>query len=389
LKLDKNISDLLYQYDCVIVPELGGFVSNYHPASLDGNSSIFSPPRKAISFNSYLKNNDGLLAKYIAEKESLSFEEVNEQLKRTVEEYFTKLNNGDRVVFDKVGILYMDKSKKIQFSPELANNYLLESFGLRRVYAHADQKVKTVVKEPIRIIKKEQPVKVENIVVPIAPPTEVVELKTKDAPIEELDDDMKRRIWRSAAVIIPFALLMGYFLKDPSEGSNQHLSNLNPFKDSIAHTYQKRSEVFNVPVTKMESDFPDLFELPEDKKTIYFSLTDNEEDKIPVSLIEKTKTLPRVSEKVASTALNIEKYMAPTAIKSRKYHVIAGCFGEQKNAQKKVRRIRKKGFDAFIIDKRKGLYRVVYGSFSTKNDALVMLQAVKQNEDRSAWLLKK
>jgi len=163
MRLDKNISELLFKYDCVIVPDLGGFVTNYRPASLDENANIFSPPSKSLSFNSYLKNNDGLLAKYISEKEELSFEEVKIEIKKEVEDYFSRLTSGKRVVFDKVGILYMDKAKNIQFSPDESINYLLDSYGLRSVFAHAqEQSVEKKIKRLIPLkseLKDEKEVK--------------------------------------------------------------------------------------------------------------------------------------------------------------------------------------------------------------------------------------
>ena len=43
-ELDKYISELLFDYDCVIVPQLGGFVTNYKPAYFD--KGIAHPPSK-------------------------------------------------------------------------------------------------------------------------------------------------------------------------------------------------------------------------------------------------------------------------------------------------------------------------------------------------------
>ena len=60
------ISDLLYRYDCVIVPDFGGFVANRIGAQVNNFTHTFSPPTKQITFNGLLKHNDGLLANYIA-----------------------------------------------------------------------------------------------------------------------------------------------------------------------------------------------------------------------------------------------------------------------------------------------------------------------------------
>ena len=76
MKIDRHISNLLYDHDCVIVPSFGGFLVSYQPAQLQSIQHTFYPPSKKIAFNVFLKNNDGLLANFIAHKESLTYAEA-------------------------------------------------------------------------------------------------------------------------------------------------------------------------------------------------------------------------------------------------------------------------------------------------------------------------
>jgi len=382
MKLDQNISELLFKYDCVIVPDLGGFVTNYNPASLDERSKTFSPPSKSLGFNSYLKNNDGLLAKYIAEKEKLGFEEVSADIKKEVEDYFKKLNNGKRIVFDKVGILYMDNAKNIQFSPDESINYLLDSYGLRSVFAHPSE-VKEVNKRRNRIVR--EPVLEEKVVE--KKETVIIDMPSEEIEIEGLDDALKRRIWRVAAVIIPFTIFLGYLVTEPTKSGDTYLSDINPFKDSIVQEYQPREIEVNAPEVSMVSDFPDLFDLPSDQVSINVSLVEADKTGIPVRLIDRPVN-PAIKKENLTVAVE-STFVAPKSISQLRYHIIAGCFGELRNAQKQVKRLRKNGFKAYIIDKRRGLHRVVYGSYANRNEALILLQQVKQNEDSKAWLMKK
>ena len=64
--IEKYISDLLYDNDCVIIMNFGGFVCNQTSAKLDEATGILSPPNKTILFNSQLKENDGLLINHIS-----------------------------------------------------------------------------------------------------------------------------------------------------------------------------------------------------------------------------------------------------------------------------------------------------------------------------------
>ncbi|MEC8606277.1 MAG: hypothetical protein VXX92_03140, partial [Bacteroidota bacterium] len=73
VQLTKYIVQLLHQHDCVIIPDFGGFVAQYKPATLDSVTGFYSPPSKQILFNINLKNNDGLLTNQIAQDQDVSF----------------------------------------------------------------------------------------------------------------------------------------------------------------------------------------------------------------------------------------------------------------------------------------------------------------------------
>ena len=58
--IEKYISDLLYNNDCIIIMNFGGLICNHISAKLDEKTGILSPPNKTILFNSQLKENDRL-----------------------------------------------------------------------------------------------------------------------------------------------------------------------------------------------------------------------------------------------------------------------------------------------------------------------------------------
>lgn len=68
MKIEVYISQLLYRYQCVTVPGFGAFLTETHSAQLNESTNSFSS-KKTISFNSRIKNNDGLLANHIAQAE--------------------------------------------------------------------------------------------------------------------------------------------------------------------------------------------------------------------------------------------------------------------------------------------------------------------------------
>ena len=79
MTLAKYISDLLYRYECVIVANFGGFVTNEISAKVNHFTHTFYAPSKQITFNSHLQNNDGLLANYIASSKNTSYAEAVEE----------------------------------------------------------------------------------------------------------------------------------------------------------------------------------------------------------------------------------------------------------------------------------------------------------------------
>ena len=123
------IKDLLYRYDCVIVPNFGGFVTNRISARIDADSNTFYPPTKEVGFNSHLTHNDGLLANYIASSENISFEQANAKISKIVADWNSTIKT-ETIVLDNLGSFSLNGKNQLIFSPTNTINYLTSSFGL-------------------------------------------------------------------------------------------------------------------------------------------------------------------------------------------------------------------------------------------------------------------
>ena len=130
--LETYIKELLYRYDCVIVPNFGGFVSNKISAQFHADSQIFYPPSKQLGFNSHLTHNDGLLANYIASSEEISFDQANFKISEIVSEWKKTLTKKSLKI-EPIGSLSYNSEKQLIFSPFHQFNYLKSSFGLAQV----------------------------------------------------------------------------------------------------------------------------------------------------------------------------------------------------------------------------------------------------------------
>ncbi|MBL30310.1 MAG: hypothetical protein CMC81_03590 [Flavobacteriaceae bacterium] len=66
--LEKYIEELLYDYECVTIPDFGAFLTRSFGFEVNKITGKFTPPRKELTFNSLLTSNDGVLINYFAKK---------------------------------------------------------------------------------------------------------------------------------------------------------------------------------------------------------------------------------------------------------------------------------------------------------------------------------
>ncbi|WP_395052171.1 SPOR domain-containing protein [Flavobacterium sp.] len=130
MKIEQYISQLLYRYQCVTVPGFGAFLTEIQSAQLQENTHSFFPPKKLLSFNSYLKNNDGLLASHIAQQEKMSYEASVLAIENQVVIWKNKLQDFEGIIIKNIGEIVLNADKNLVFTPTNQVNYLAESFGL-------------------------------------------------------------------------------------------------------------------------------------------------------------------------------------------------------------------------------------------------------------------
>ena len=265
--LDQHIAELLALYDCVIVPDFGGFVTNPTSAKHDSDQRQFSPPSKAISFNRNLTQNDGLLADHVARQHGWEYATALHEVREWVLAHKAMLKEGRRVELSRIGILYEDAERNVQFIADERYNHLAESFGLGSVHVPALKKAeKPVLKvapatEAAPVVPVKPTVKEEPIPVPAVaktPEKEVaaskpakVKKETKDVPLpektvrdskvivlhEEGEGDKKRRRWPMLAMA--GVVLLGAFYAwhipsntDLRQTGKLQWGHLNPFQKS-------------------------------------------------------------------------------------------------------------------------------------------------------------
>lgn len=128
-KYVEYIENLLYLYDCVILPGFGGLICNYTAATIESKSGLFTPPSKIVIFNKHLQQNDGLLIHWIAQKENINYEKAQKRLSLFCEEIKVRLNQKQKVEFGTIGTFYTDRCFNIIFEPS-THNFLPDAIGM-------------------------------------------------------------------------------------------------------------------------------------------------------------------------------------------------------------------------------------------------------------------
>jgi nucleoid DNA-binding protein len=156
MKMDYYISQLLYRYQCVTVPGFGAFLTEIQSAQLHENSHSFYPPKKLVSFNAYVKNNDGLLANHIAQAEKMSYEVAVSVIENQVATWKSKLHDFGAIALKNVGELEVNAENNLVFTPYDSVNYLTASFGLTSYVSPAVKR--EVYKEEIEALEERAPI---------------------------------------------------------------------------------------------------------------------------------------------------------------------------------------------------------------------------------------
>ncbi|MDT0642133.1 SPOR domain-containing protein [Zunongwangia sp. F363] len=155
MNIAKHIQDLLYRYECIIVPGFGAFLSQKQPAFIEHKTNTFHPPKKVVSFNRQLLKNDGLLANYIAEAEQLSYNNAVYKINEFVASLEKSLEDDKKAELENIGEFTFSAEKTLQFEPCTEINYLTDSFGLESFQSEVVQR--EVYKKQVQELEEKTP----------------------------------------------------------------------------------------------------------------------------------------------------------------------------------------------------------------------------------------
>jgi len=115
IELNRHIEILLLSNDCVIVPELGGFMAHHVDARYDEQEHLFLPPLRTLGFNPQLKMNDSLLVQSYIEAYDISYPEAYRRIQSEVAELRQHLETEGMFELNGIGVLSINAEGNLLF----------------------------------------------------------------------------------------------------------------------------------------------------------------------------------------------------------------------------------------------------------------------------------
>ncbi|MDO4771635.1 hypothetical protein [Porphyromonas sp.] len=133
-RLIRHIEQSLYIHECVVVPGFGAFIKHRVSSSLDEGKGLIYPGHFALSFNTAVQQNDGILVKSYSVAFAMSYKRALALLEKDIEELRTALHSSSVVALGSIGRMSMDKGgERISFYPNAEHPFSISHYGLNPV----------------------------------------------------------------------------------------------------------------------------------------------------------------------------------------------------------------------------------------------------------------
>ena len=329
MDLVKEIEQLLYFHECVTIPDFGSFLVSKTKAKVNFKKGKFLSPKRKISFNALIKQNDGVLAKYISSNLNISYQNALEVIDKRIKKWSENIKV-DTLIFKNIGEFYLNTENKICFQAYNTKNFSYNFFGLedfRRLPIN-EIDLNTIINKETNTKK----IIMDN------------DKKENLAFEPESKDPAKKGRFKLVAIITSLIVLsvIGYYF------GNDYIQN-----ERIRSTEIAQKKIKNT-VQKATYDIGSIASLELNIKANIETVEDD------VDLVEQGDF----------------------------YSVIAGSFRDERNAEKLLKKLKSEGFDAsFAKNSSSGLFRIAYGRLETKREAYQLLNFVKFTLELDAWYL--
>lgn len=362
IEIERHIEILLLDNDCVIVPGLGGFTAHHVEARFDESDDVFLPPLRTLGFNQQLKINDSLLVQSYIEAYDISYPEALRRIEGEVEELRQRLANDGYYEMADIGVLEMNEDGNIIFTPCEAGILTPELYGLSSFEMQPLMAEESTTSASSTQVQKPnvEPTPITTTVFDQVGQKE--ETSANDAGQDtDTDEDAEKTIcikvsWLRNAGIAAAAALLLFFVIFPMSHSGLKNVNIGDFNGTsfFSKLMPKDSQMNNINISEIKASAKDS-----SRQSVKDSVKDS---------------IKGIEPKVKSDTFCI---------------VLASCI-PQKNAERYVEQLHKKGFDKAYAMVNNKMVRVIYGNYTSETDAYNDLQKIRSKDEfEQAWILKK
>lgn len=364
-QLSRHIEILLLSNDCVVVPDFGGFVAHWVPASYDDSDRTFLPPMRTLGFNSHLRMNDSLLAQSYVEAYDISYPEALRHIEKDVEDLRQQLQAEGSYTLTGLGTLTLNMDGNYEFEPFRAGILSPEIYGLSGVAFK-------------RLRDEAVP---EEVAVNAAEPqdAETASPALLDFMPDEEEDSKSISVkmsWIRNAVAIAAAVVAFFVFATPVVNSDLGNQSMSQLQGNIL--YKMLPQDTNVsPANPVIAEKAEAAVAP---KTEPAATADKQESS------QSTMASVKAAE---ATARQAEATAKPAA-EGRTYYIVLASQVKKSNAEEFVNQLHQKGYAEAEIFLHNGILRVVCGSFNSEAEAYSRLAKLRNNEEfAEAWIYKK
>ena len=362
IEIERHIEILLLDNDCVIVPGLGGFTAHHVEARFDESDDVFLPPLRTLGFNQQLKINDSLLVQSYIEAYDISYPEALRRIEGEVEELRQRLANDGYYEMTDIGVLEMNEDGNIIFTPCEAGILTPELYGLSSFEMQPLMAEESTTSASSTQVQKQnvEPTPITTTVFDQVGQKE--DTSANDAGQDtDTDEDAEKTIcikvsWLRNAGIAAAAALLLFFVIFPMSHSGLKNVNIGDFNGTsfFSKLMPKDSQMNNINISEIKASAKDS-----SRQSVKDSVKDS---------------IKGIEPKVKSDTFCI---------------VLASCI-PQKNAERYVEQLHKKGFDKAYAMVNNKMVRVIYGNYTSETDAYNDLQKIRSKDEfEQAWILKK
>ncbi len=359
MKIEVFLSELLYEHDCVIIPQFGGLVANYRHARLNELNHTVYPPSKQVAFNRNLVQNDGLLYKHAGDILGLGYLEAKTLVDDAIKLLKNKLQGGERVLLDRIGIFFPDKRGVIQFIPSDQQNYLLQSFGLPSI------QLQPIAKPQIAVPQMEEPTEVKVV-----------------AMTPKRNSSVRWKI--AAAIAVPLLLAGGWIAGESIFSDQSGMTSLKLINwSNVVSEYEPRRDSTELGGDNRSSiSFLDSTMNAFEGEVLKYSFLNDSPDSTGIAIrVKPTET----SDSSEPEVFEVE----PSVGGQKRFHLIAGAFQIESNAANLIQQLGAKGLKAYTAGKSGELHLVAVGSYFSKEEADAAKSTVRSDSQLKCWVLKK